>query len=219
MTRPSFRAPSLLLRALTHRSYLNEHPEELENNERLEFLGDAVLDFLSGAFLYQRFPEMSEGQLTRLRAALVRTEQLAEFATQLEIGPLMRLGHGEEAEGRQRPAMLCAAFEAILGAYYIEAGVEGVRQFVEPLLAEAAAQIVSTQTDQDPKSLLQEWAQGEMGQTPQYVTVATAGPDHNKVFTIEVRIGAETFGTGTGRNKQAAAQAAAEAALRHVGRM
>jgi len=219
MPLPSFRDASLLHRALTHRSYINEHPEELEDNERLEFLGDAVLDFLSGAFLYRRYPEMSEGQLTKLRAALVRTEQLAAFAADLQVGPLLRLGRGEEPGGRQRPAMLCGAFEAIVGAYYIESGIEAARRFVEPLFAAAVDDIVRREGGADPKSLLQEWAQAELGRTPQYVTAAADGPDHEKVFTVEVRIGDEVFGVGTGRNKQTAAQAAAEAALRKAGQV
>ena len=111
----------LLTRALTHRSYLNEHPEAIEDNERLEFLGDAVLDFLVASWLYHRFPEMSEGDLTRLRSALVRTEQLAEFAEDFDLAPLMRLGRGEaEGGGRMRPALLCATFEAFVGALYLD---------------------------------------------------------------------------------------------------
>jgi ribonuclease-3 len=218
MTLPKFQDPSLLRRALTHRSYLNEHPEELEDNERLEFLGDAVLDFITGAFLYHRYPEMSEGQLTRLRSALVRTEQLAAFATQVGIGPLMRLGRGEEdAGGRQRLSLLCAAFEAVVGAYFLEVGVEGARQFLEPLFRPAAEDILRAEADLDAKSQLQEWAQAELGQTPRYRTVAATGPDHSKEFTVEVCIGDEVYGVGTGPNKQTAAQAAAEAALKRAG--
>src|SRR3990172_7726940 len=117
----SFSDPFLLNRALTHRSYLNEHPEAIEDNERLEFLGDAVLDFLVGAWLYNRFPEMSEGNLTRLRSALVRTENLAEFAQEINLGSAILLGRGEdEAGGRERPALLCASFEALVGALFLE---------------------------------------------------------------------------------------------------
>lgn len=212
-----FKDPSLLRRALTHRSYLNEHPEELEDNERLEFLGDAVLDFVTGAFLYNRYPEMSEGELTRLRAALVRTEQLAEFAARLGIGEMIRLGKGEEeAGGRERAALLCANFEAVVGALYLDGGLPAVRAFVEPMLASAAGQILETQTDIDPKSLLQEWAQAALGHTPYYRTIAEAGPDHAKEFTVEVRIGSQVYGVGRGRSKQSAAQSAAEEALRRT---
>jgi ribonuclease III len=209
---------ALLRRALTHRSYLNEHPGELQDNERLEFLGDAVLDFLTGAFLYSRFPEMAEGQLTRLRAALVRTEQLAEFAADLGVGEAMRLGRGEaEAGGRARQRLLCATYEALIGALYLDGGLEPVRQFIEPQLASAAEQVLEAQSDADAKSLLQEWAQAELGRTPTYRTVETSGPDHAREFTVEVLIGAEAYGSGVGRNKQAAEQAAAEQALQRVG--
>src|SRR5512143_1383664 len=127
----------LLSRALTHRSYLNEHPEALEDNERLEFLGDAVLDFLVGAWLYNHFPEMAEGELTRLRSALVRTEQLAEFAQQIALGSAMRLGRGEaEGGGRERLALLCATFESLIGALFLDGGIEAVSKFVEPMLHE-----------------------------------------------------------------------------------
>lgn len=213
---PSFHDSSLLLRALTHRSYINEHPEELGDNERLEFLGDAALDFITGSFLYHRYPEMQEGRLTRLRAALVRTEQLAAFAEQIDLGPLIRLGKGEES-GRQRPALLCASFEAVMGAYFLDSGVEAVRAFVEPLFQPAAEQILRAEKDQDAKSLLQEWSQAELGQTPRYYTLSATGPDHLKTFTVEVRLGDEVYGVGTGRNKQAAAQAAALAALKKAG--
>nr|MBC8509738.1 ribonuclease III [Chloroflexota bacterium] len=150
----------LISRALTHRSYLNENPDALEDNERLEFLGDAVLDFLVGAWLYNRFPEMSEGQLTRMRSALVRTEQLAEFASQLNLSSAMRLGRGEaESGGRERPALLCATFEALIGAIYLGADIPAVQQFVEPLLDGNAHQIYASGGMHDPKSKLQEWTQ------------------------------------------------------------
>jgi ribonuclease-3 len=218
MSLPRFHDPSLLRRALTHGSYLNEHPEELEDNERLEFLGDAVLDFVSGAFLYQHFPEMSEGQLTRLRAALVRTEQLADFATALDIGAHMRLGKGEEeGGGRQRPSLLCDTFEAIVGAYFLDAGIEAARAFVEPLFQPAAEQILGAEKDMDAKSVLQEWAQANLGQTPHYHTLSALGPDHQKEFTVEVRVGDEVYGVGAGPSKQAAAKAAATAGLKKAG--
>ncbi len=208
----------LLTRALTHRSYVNEHPEALEDNERLEFLGDAVLDFLVGAWLYNRFPEMPEGNLTRLRSALVRTEQLAEFASKLNLGEAIFLGRGEvEAGGRQRLALLCATFEALIGAMYLDAGFEAVRSFIDPLLEPAARQILSGHKDKDPKSLLQEWAQSQGQGTPIYRTIAASGPDHAKVFEVEVHINGEIFGLGMGYSKQAAAKVAARNALEALG--
>jgi ribonuclease-3 len=218
MTLPSFHDPSLLIRALTHRSYVNEHAEVHEDNERLEFLGDAVLDFVAGAFLYHRFPEQREGGLTRLRAALVNTEQLAAFATGLDLGGLLRLGKGEaESGGRQRQTLLADAFEAVMGAYYLDSGLDAVRAFVEPLFAEAADQILVSERDVDSKSLFQEWAQAELGQTPRYSTQAVSGPDHSREYTIDVLVGGESYGTGRGPSKQAATQAAARAALKKVG--
>jgi ribonuclease-3 len=218
MTLPDFKDPSLLRRALTHRSYLNEHPEQQTDNERLEFLGDAVLDFVTGAFLYHQFPEMHEGQLTRLRAALVKTEQLAAFAEQLKLNERMLVGKGEEeAGGRQRHSLLCAVFEAVIGAYFLDSGIEAARCFVEPLFQPVAEAIVRAESDMDSKSLFQEWAQAEMGQTPHYVLVATTGPDHEKEFVMEVRLGEDTFGTGAGRNKRLAAQAAAHNAMLRLG--
>ena len=130
----NFSKTSLLRKALTHRSYINENPDVLEDNERLEFLGDAVLDFLVGAWLYNRFPEMREGELTRLRSALVRTEELAAFGRQIDLGRAIRLGRGElQAGGRERKAMLCATFEALIGALYLDADLEGVEAFLKPM--------------------------------------------------------------------------------------
>lgn len=208
----------LLSRALTHRSYLNEHAEALEDNERLEFLGDAVLDFLVGAWLYNCFPEMSEGQLTRMRSALVRTEQLADFAQELNLGPAMRLGRGEaESGGRSRPALLCATFEALIGAIYLSDGIDVVRHFVDPLLKNQAPQIYSSDRLHDPKSKLQEWTQAHGNGAPMYRTVSAKGPDHAKVFEVEVLINKTVYGRGTGHSKQSAAKAAAQEAMDVLG--
>lgn len=213
--RVTFGDLSLLQRALTHRSYLNEHPEHvLEDNERLEFLGDAVLDFIAGAWLYHRFPEMDEGRLTRLRAGLVRTETLGGFAQRFRLGDALLLGRGEdESGGRMRVKNLCGAFEALIGAMYLDLGMERVQEFVEPLLAPALDDILNRSADKDAKSLFQEWSQAALGQTPIYRTVASQGPDHAKEFTVAVIIGAMEIGRGVGHSKQTAAQAAAQHAL------
>lgn len=205
----------LLRRALTHRSYLNENPGEVvEDNERLEFLGDAVLDFVVGAYLYQRFPEMDEGGLTTLRAALVRTETLAEFAGQLGIGACLRLGFGEaESGGRERPPTLCAAFEAVIGAIYLDQGLDGVQPLVERLATPALERIMAQSLHKDAKSEFQVWAQGEHNITPRYRVIKAEGPDHAKTFTVEVLIGDDVWGVGQGSSKQTAAQAAAQMAL------
>lgn len=208
----------LFTRALTHRSYLNEHPEALEDNERLEFLGDAVLDFLVGAWLYNRFPEMAEGSLTRLRAALVGNDQLARFARQIGLGEVMLLGRGEgESGGRERTALLGATFEALVGALYLDRGIPAVMRFVEPLLESATSQILLGRKDLDPKSLLQEWAQSQGLGTPFYQTISASGPDHAKVYEVEVVVQGKVLGRGAGHSKQSAAKSAARGVIASLG--
>ncbi len=210
----SFREPRLLWRALTHSSYVNEHPEGgWGDNQRLEFLGDAVLDFVVGAWIYRNYPDFDEGRMTRLRAALVRTKTLAQFARQAGIGEALRLGYGEEeAGGREREANLCDAFEAVVGALYLDGGPAAVEAFVRPLLEPAAAETLALEADLDAKSRLQEWSQAELRVTPRYHIVAESGPDHAKTFEAEVLLGKKAAGRGTGHSKQAAEQAAALAA-------
>lgn len=208
----------LLGRALTHRSYLNEHPEALEDNERLEFLGDAVLDFVVGAWLYNRYPEMPEGDLTRMRSALVHTEQLAYFAGLLNLGQAMRLGRGEsQGGGRERPALLCDTFEAVIGALFLHAGVDAVIQFISPLLEEAAEDVLANHKAEDPKSQFQEWAQAQGFTTPIYQTRSATGPDHSKKFEVDVVVNGSIYGSGSGSSKQAAAKMAAQDALDRLG--
>jgi ribonuclease-3 len=211
----NFEDKTLLLRALTHRSYLNESPDFiLEDNERLEFLGDAILDFLTAEYLYHRFPEMREGELTSLRAALVRTEALARLARKIDLGRCLYLGHGEEAGGgRQRPAVLCGAFEALVGALYLDQGLTAIDTFIKPLFEPEIERILADDLDKDPKSLLQELSQAELEITPRYRTAGESGPDHAKEFVVEAMIGGRTYGQGVGRSKQAAARAAAQDAL------
>lgn len=204
----------LLSRALTHRSYLNEHPEALEDNERLEFLGDAVLDFVVGAWLYNRFPEMPEGDLTRMRSALVHTAQLAEFARSINLGRAMRLGRGEiQAGGCERSGLLCDTFEALIGAIYLAMDIEGVRKFINPFLEASAEDILVNHKDEDPKSKLQEWAQGNGYPAPVYTTRSVSGPDHSKSFEVDVIVNGDVSGTGSGPSKQAATKQAAIDAL------
>lgn len=212
----SFSNLALLTRALTHRSYVNENPDSLEDNERLEFLGDAVLDFVVGAWVYHRFPEMPEGELTKIRSAIVRNDQLAMFSRHLNLGGALRLGRGEFASGgRERDGLLGSLFEALIGALYLDAGLPAVEAFVYPLLNEAQEFVLDE--IHDPKSRLQEWAQAEKLGTPQYVTVSSSGPDHAKVFEVEVRIQSLTYGRGHGSSKQVAARIAAQTALESLG--
>jgi ribonuclease-3 len=208
---------ALLRTALTHRSYLNEHPDlNWEDNERLEYLGDAVLDFLLAEYLFLNFPDAREGELTGLRAVLVRRDTLAGFARQLGLGQAMLMGHGEvETGGRERAATLCAAFEALMGALYLDQGLDRVAEFVIPRVEGELASAQAEVADKDPKSRLQELAQGNLGLTPRYRTVKAEGPDHAKTFTVEVSIGDLLCGEGEGPSKQAAAQRAALDALAH----
>ncbi len=213
-----FKDMLLLSRALTHRSFLNEHTEALEDNERLEYLGDAVLDFIVGVWLYHHFPEMAEGDLTRMRSALVHTEQLAVFARKINLGDAMRLGRGEvQAGGRNRSALMCDTFEAVVGALYLDSGVDAVNDFMHPLLQEAAEDILVNHKNEDPKSLLQEWAQSQGFQAPLYITRSANGPDHSKIFELEVVIAGNVYGIGSGPSKSTAAKAAARMALLKLG--
>ena len=208
---------SLLQRALTHRSYVNEHPESIEDNERLEFLGDAVLDFTVGAYLYNHYPEMAEGDLTRMRSALVHTEQLARFARKIDLGSAMRLGHGElQAGGREKSPLLCDTFEALIGAIYLSSGILAVIDFIYPLIDEKCKDLIENRRLEDPKSQLQEWSQSKGLFTPKYNTKNVSGPDHEKVFEVEVMVNGEVFGVGVGRSKQIAAKNAAKFALERI---
>jgi ribonuclease-3 len=215
----AFSDPALLQRALTHRSYINEHPSAVEDNERLEFLGDACLDMTSAAWLYQRFPELDEGELTRLRSSLVRTEQLAEFARELRLGEVVLLGKGEAASGgRERVALLCDVFEAFVGAIYLDGGHEAVARFMESRFERAVTRAMDDGSLIDPRSRLQIWAQGELNATPRYTTVDATGPDHAREFVVEVEVGDVLRTQGHGRSKQEAAQDAAGRLLRDIER-
>jgi ribonuclease-3 len=212
----SFSNPSLLIRALTHRSYINEHTQAVEDNERLEFLGDAVLDFIVGAWVYNRFPEMPEGGLTKIRSALVRNDHLAKFARQLDLGRALRLGRGESASGgKNRDNLLGSAFEALVGAIYLDAGLAAVNDFVIPMLDELRESIVGE--THDHKSELQELTQGKKLGSPHYRVVSSTGPDHAIVFEVVVEIKGEVTGRGTGSSKSAAEHAAAGDALVNLG--
>ncbi|MCE5207649.1 MAG: ribonuclease III [Chloroflexi bacterium] len=204
----------LLSRALTHRSYLNEHPEALEDNERLEFLGDAVLDFLVASWVYHRFPEMPEGELTRMRSGLVHTERLASFARLIDLRRAMRLGRGEShSGGYDKSALLCDTFEAVVGALYLENGFQAVEKFLEPFLEMAINDLLMNIELTDPKSQLQEWAQAQGYAAPKYRTKEETGPEHRKHFVVGVYINGKVFGTGEGYSKQAAEKNAAADAI------
>ena len=210
--------PYLLTRALTHTSYLNENEDALDDNERLEFLGDAVLDFVVGAWLFDHRPEMREGELTRARSALVRTEQLAAFAREIDLGRAMRLGVGEQRTGgHNRNALLCATFEAVVGSIYLKSGLDAVKDFFFPLLDEFGDLIIDGTTLNDAKSRLQEWTQAKKMGVPRYVTVSETGPDHAKIFEVEVHLDGKVYGKGRGQSKSVAAQLAAQETIEMLG--
>ncbi|MBI2864249.1 MAG: ribonuclease III [Chloroflexi bacterium] len=210
-----FADPVLLEQSLVHRSFLNENPGfHLSSNERLEFLGDAILGFVAAEFLYTRFSDISEGQLTGLRAALVRTETLARIGRRLKLGIHLFLGKGEQASGGgERPLILASAFEAVVGAIYLDRGLETVRRFLIEQLDPELDRAMRLKLGKDFKSTLQELIQGRWQITPEYETVAVGGPDHAREFTVGVRVGARVLGEGRGRNKRQAEQEAARRAL------
>jgi ribonuclease-3 len=212
-----FENPSLLQLALTHRSYIYETAGEgLSSNERLEFLGDSILAFISADYLYRAFPDLSEGELSDLRAALVRRETLATLAQEINLGNFLLMGKGEQSSGVSQ-RVLASTFEAVLGAMYLDQGIEEVQQFLMPGLEPLAQTIVSKRLFKDQKSLFQEQAQAHVGITPSYRLVNQEGPSHNREFTVEVLLGDQVAGRGQGRNKQTAEQEAARAALLNRG--
>lgn len=209
-----FRNPNLLLQALAHRSYLNESEDVTESNERLEFLGDAVLGLITAQYLYRRLRRAQEGELTSIRAALVRTEALADYAARMGLGDYLLLGKGEElSQGRQRVAGLASAFEAIIGAIYIDRGYLAAKRFVLGFIEPAMGDVIAKQLHRNAKSILQELIQGRYQLTPTYRLIGQKGPDHQRIFTMEVRVGETSLGSGQAHSKQAAEQAAAMAAL------
>jgi ribonuclease III len=223
---PSFQLPhfldrSLLELALTHRSYVNEHPAVREHNERLEFLGDAILNFLSGEYLYKKFPEKPEGQLSSMRSNLVDERQLAQFAEMLELGDQIKLGRGAEQEGgRHNANLLSSTFEAIVGAYFLDtdSDIAAVQDFVEPLFENYYQNDSHFDSPSDNyKSQFQAWALATIGENPTYETIHAAGPDHAKVFTAIVQVKQQIYGQGQGRRKQEAEKAAAKDALNRLG--
>lgn len=214
-----FTSKELLERAFVHRSHLNEAKHVRVSNERLEFLGDAVLSFLTSHFLYETYPDFPEGTLTNIRSSLVKTQSLAEVAKSLKLGDLLQLSHGEEASGgRTNPSLLADCFEALLGAMYLDQGVEPVRIFLTTYLFKNAINIVETRKYVDYKSLLQEIIQQDSRVSPTYQVVKSEGPDHAKTFWIQVTAGTTVLGAGSGKSKQEAEQAAAAAALEKLGK-
>lgn len=206
---------ALGLAAITHKSYVNEHRDEgLPHNERLEFLGDAVVDLAVSHRLMERFPSASEGELSRLRALIVNEEGLARISRQLGLGELLLLGRGEERTGgREKASVLADALEAVIGAVYLGSGLTAVMELVDRQFGEVLAGVAQGKSGLDYKTRLQEDVQVKLKLSPRYKVVAETGPDHEKVFEVEVTIGDAAYARATGRSKKEAEQAAAQKTL------
>lgn len=213
----TFQNVSLLKTACIHRSYMNENKKIKEHNERLEFLGDAVLELITTEFLYHEFPTKAEGELTAFRAALVKGACLAKIATKLDLGNFLQLSHGErKSGGAQKPYLLANTFEALIGAIYLDGGLKAARKFITKFLLPKLPKILATNEQIDAKSHFQELAQAKLAITPTYELLNEQGPDHAKIFEMSVKVGTKIFGKGKGSSKQLAEQAAAQDALKQI---
>lgn len=215
----TFNNPDLLLQALTHRSYLNERPDfRVGHNERLEFLGDAVLELVVTEELYARFPDKPEGDLTSFRAALVNSKILSDVSVELELNDFLNLSRGEAKDtGRARQYILANTFEALVGAIYLDRGYEASKKFILSVLMGRLEDILSKKLYKDPKSLFQEEAQERVGITPTYEVLQEWGPDHDRHFVVGVYLEKELAAEGEGPSKQTAQEEAARAALHAKG--
>lgn len=209
----AFRDRALLENALTHSSYANENRAKgIQSNERLEFLGDSVLGMVVADYLFRTNPGLPEGELTRIRANLVCEGSLVVVARELNLGRYLLLGHGEDAGGgRERASILADAVEAVLAAVYLDGGISHARSIIQRYILDRAAQ--EKDTTHDFKTALQEWVQRESGQVLSYCLIGESGPDHAKVFQVEVQLNGRAVGQGAGRSKKEAEQSAAQAAL------
>ncbi len=213
-----FNSKQLLKEALTHRSYLNENPDwETPHNERLEFLGDAVLELTTTENLFQSYPQYSEGELTGIRAAIVNYQTLAKVAKSINLETFIYLSRGEEKDsGRAKEVILANALEAVIGAAYLDAGYEKTSCFIKNHILSLVPEVIKNKTYKDPKSLLQEIIQEKLKLTPSYSVLKEEGPDHQKIFTVAVYFGDKISGTGKGFSKQEAETEAAQDALQKI---
>lgn len=212
---PAFHNKKLFEQAFIHRSYLNETNEDIESNERLEFLGDSILSFVVSDYLYHTYPDFNEGILTNLRSLVVNTKSLAAISKELEFGKHLKLSRGEEESmGRENASLLANAFEAFIGALFLDQGIEAVREFLNSTLIPQIAEHVQKRTFKDPKSLLQEYVQSQKDNSPVYKVLHEEGPPHAKVFTVGAYVKSVLWGKGIGRSKQEAEEKAAQEALK-----
>jgi ribonuclease-3 len=214
---PVFKNKKLMEQAFVHRSYLNETKDDLDSNERLEFLGDSVLSFVVARFLYSNYPHFNEGVLTNLRATLVNTKTLAEVAKELGFGEMLKLSRGEEeSKGRENISLLADSFEAFIGALYLDQGVDEVTEFLKTILLPKAEFFLAKKALKDSKSLLQEAIQAKKQISPLYQVLKEEGPPHKRTFTVGVYVDDKILGQGIGASKQEAEKNAAKEALSKI---
>ncbi|HMS23130.1 MAG TPA: ribonuclease III [Candidatus Levybacteria bacterium] len=215
MNIPEFKNKQLFSQVFTHRSYLNESPDAIESNERLEFLGDSILSFIVSSYIYEHYPSLKEGELTSLRSVLTNTQTLYQFASELDLGNQLKLSKGEESTGgRINKTILANTFEALLGGIFIDQGIEAASKFVHTVIILKIDEVVNSQGLKDPKSMLQEKTQEKSKTSPLYKIVNEEGPDHAKIYTAGVFLDEKLLAEGSGHSKQEAEKSAAANALK-----
>lgn len=211
---PKFVNKEIEFQVFTHRSYLNESNESRESNERMEFLGDSILSFVVSSYIYEQYPNLKEGELTNLRSILTNTETLYAIAKNLNLGEYLKLSKGEEASGgRTNKSLLANTYESIVGGLFLDQGIEASRQFIHNTIISQIDAIILDQGLKDPKSNLQEVLQERFKESPIYEITEEDGPDHDRTYTVQVRIGSQVLGKGVGKSKQDAEKQAAKEAL------
>ena len=214
MLLPTFKDPKIEFQVFTHRSYLNESNEARESNERIEFLGDSILSFVVSSYIYKKYPNLKEGELTNMRSILTNTETLYSIAAEMELGKYLKLSRGEEASGgRTNKSLLANTYESIVGGLFLDQGVEASREFITNTILNRIDEIIGDQGLKDSKSHLQEILQDKYKNSPIYEIVSEEGPDHARIYTVQVRNGDKILGKGTGKSKQDAEKQAAREAL------
>lgn len=216
-TLPKFKNQDLFNQAFTHRSFLNETKEIISSNERLEFLGDSIISFVISKHLFNTYPQFNEGILTNIRSLLVNTKSLAKIAKELEFGNYLKLSRGEdESKGRQNQSLLADCFEAFIGAFFIDSGIEKTEEFLKEIFVIKAQEIAKGNSFKDPKSLLQEQVQAKKHNSPMYKVLKEVGPAHSRNFTIGVYVAGKLISEGVGKSKREAEENAAQKALEYL---
>lgn len=217
MNIPNFNNKQLCEHVFIHRSYINEAGKKIQSNERLEFLGDSILSFIVSSYIYEKYPNLKEGELTNLRSALTNTEILSKFSSELNLGKYLKLSKGEEETGgKTNKTILANTYEALVGGLFLDQGIDNTREFVINTILELAGDIMESEELKDPKSKLQETLQAKHKISPLYKTIKEEGPDHAKIYTVGVYFNDKLLGQGTGHSKQEAEKQAAKSALETV---